>query len=344
MAQVSIWWPTDGVGDGTAGGYSSAKVFEWLRDTFLYDHTKMGPWTKSIAYPTPFAVSAGSGKVTVAPGAGLCYGSPFRSTANEDVTIPTPSANPRIDLVVLRAAWTADPGGITQPAQTVRIIRLPGAEAASPTPPDYLDFQSAGTQWAVPLAEAHVTTGGVITPTDKRVFIEPPFLIGHLEQIEDGLFTADAAGRAKFADGLMDAAKLAASAVTDVKIAANAVTAAKIAADAVDDTKVGNRVPQFYRRQGSHASDWTIAGTTTYTPTTVRMQAGAVQVSPIGGFAVTFPTAFSGKPLVFVEAENYVLLACLTSTSATGFTVQLWNVAAGVESAGGVHWFAVGPE
>lgn len=75
-----------------------------------------------------------------------------------------------------------------------------------------------------------------------------------------------------------------------------------IANDAIDDTKAGNRVPQFYRRQGGSGTDWSSAGTTTHTPTTVRMQAGvrSITITAISEIdtTVTFPTAFSNPPIL----------------------------------------------
>lgn len=120
--------------------------------------------------------------------------------------------------------------------------------------------------------------------------------------------------------------------------AALSVGTAALALNSVDDTIAGNRVPQFYRRQGGSATDWTDAtATTTQTPTAVRMQAGVVDT---GGAAVvvTFPVAFSNKPLVFVAPWEDNWNPWVSGVSTTQFTVN------GGGGGFGVNWLAIGPE
>ena len=146
--------------------------------------------------------------------------------------------------------------------------------------------------------------------------------------------------------------------VTSGKIGAGAVIAGKIAAggvdvtgclanDIVDDTKVGNRVPQFYRRQGGNAADWSINGANNYTPTTVRMQGGSILTSAVADVTVTFPVAFSNVPIVYItngsSAATGDMSAQLVSFNATQFVVRYIN-AAGARQIAQVHWLAIGPE
>lgn len=147
---------------------------------------------------------------------------------------------------------------------TVRIALLSSADGIG-TPPALTQNASI---WEVPLAVASITTGGVITVTDARNYLH------YNTRIRANMF----------GDGVIPGSALA--------------------ADSVDDTKAGNRVPQFYRRQGGDVTDWNDDGTTTYTPGPVRMQGGSVEVTiPIGQdaveFTVTYPVAFSGSPLRF---------------------------------------------
>lgn len=131
--------------------------------------------------------------------------------------------------------------------------------------------------------------------------------------------------------------------LTTAKLADLAVTTAKLANDSVDDTKAGNRVPQFYRRQGASATDWSAAGNTTQTPTSVRMQAGA-KVGSANPTAVTFPVAFSNKPLVFLQPIGAsALMAMATNVTAAGFDLYLFDDAGG-DSAADCNWQAIGPE
>ena len=129
-------------------------------------------------------------------------------------------------------------------------------------------------------------------------------------------------------------------------------TTARLANDIVDDTKVGNRVPALTRRQGGSATDWNTSGTNNYTPTAVRMQAGSGVVTIQDGVGtrstdVTFPVAFSQKPLIFLTMD-YAATAIENwghgGISTTGFTVTMWRAGTTGEVTLGFHWLAIGPE
>lgn len=107
-------------------------------------------------YGDELLVEVGSGKVTVATGAAIVNGKPYKNTASVDVSIPTPTGATRYDRVVLRSDYSA---------QTVRITRIAGSEGgAAPA-----ITQSNGAIWDLPLAVVKVTTGGTITiETDER--------------------------------------------------------------------------------------------------------------------------------------------------------------------------------
>jgi len=109
--------------------------------------------------------------------------------------------------------------------------------------------------------------------------------------------------------GTLVAASYAALSVVTAAINDLAVTTGKIANDAVDDTKAGARVLQFYRRQGASATDWSLVGTGNQTPVAVRMQAGSVKAVitaglTMGQVTVTFPVAFSNKPIVIQSVQS----------------------------------------
>lgn len=118
------------------------------------------------------------------------------------------------------------------------------------------------------------------------------------------------------------------------------VNTENLADDAVDDTKVGNRVPQFYRRQGDDSSDWNVPGDTNYIPTSVRMQAGTIEVgSDVGGeVRVFFPVAFSDVPLVYVTPEDDY------TVSVNDITATRFDITDGGTLSLYVHWLAIGPE
>lgn len=143
--------------------------------------------------------------------------------------------------------------------------------------------------------------------------------------------------------GTIVAAGLATGAVTAGKIANGGVdTTARLANDIVDDTKVGERVPQFYRRQGGHGTDWSVAGTTAYTPGPVRMQSGTRAIAE-GGTTITFPTAFSDTPQVFAQPYMANLTPVVALLTASGFKLSLYDHL-GESYAGTAFWLAAGPE
>jgi hypothetical protein len=131
-----------------------------------------------------------------------------------------------------------------------------------------------------------------------------------------------------------------------------------IANDAVDDTKVGNRVPQLYRRQGGDATNWNTAGTTTRTPTTVRIQTGSIAMTIAAAASaevtVTFPTAFSVVPLIaglvrYSEAGTNQAKADLSvhSLSTTQVTIKALPVdGVAFSDTNDMHifWTAIGTE
>ena len=198
MTEKSLWWTTNATGDGTATGYTMAETIDFFRDTFIHDPTLEGVITASTTYATPLAVTAGatsSHSATVAAGRAWVYGFGYWNTATVTVTLDAEEANPRIDRIVLRASWAA---------QTTRITAIKGTAAASPTAPAIT--QTASTTWDIKLAQVRLNADGTIVVTDERTYWKS---VNHVAQIADGVFTANAAGRAPFAAGAMSAAEIA---------------------------------------------------------------------------------------------------------------------------------------
>lgn len=131
------------------------------------------------------------------------------------------------------------------------------------------------------------------------------------------------------------------------------VVTANIADNAVDDSKVGDRVPQFYRRQGGNASGWATPGINSYTPTTVRMQSGSIEwtgaSSPTGNGTVTFPVAFSNTPIVLLTCyDTGNIFASLNDDpgdlGGTGFKYKWFDADVTSRTAVVIFWLAIGPE
>ena len=166
MAERSIAWTTNATGDGTSGGYSAANWQNMNLKMFITN-----PATEGVLYGigNNLAVTGSASPVAVNTGSALVYGIWYENDASVNVAIPTPASNPRIDRVVLRASWSA---------QTVRITRIAGTEASSPSAPALT--QVANTTWDIPLYQVRITTGGVITLTDERTFSKHPGVYGWL--------------------------------------------------------------------------------------------------------------------------------------------------------------------
>lgn len=157
MAETSYPWNAlPLVGDAVISPYDAENAFaEWMSSL-------AGLWT-GIPYSSGIfqvtlgllGVTAGVGQVSVDGGRAIVYGTFYKSTAATLVTIPTPAASTRIDLIVLRKSWAL---------KTVRVTRIAGVEGS----PEPSPVNTPGTEWDMPLGSVSTTTGGVITVTDYR--------------------------------------------------------------------------------------------------------------------------------------------------------------------------------
>lgn len=340
MAQKSILWTTGATGDG-ATTYVQAEVIRWQRQFLI------GADNEGVAkdYLNEMVTTGTSSPVATNTGAASVHGFPYWNTTSVDTAIPTPSGNTRIDRLVLRANWSA---------QTIRITRIAGTEGTG-NPPSIV--QTDGTTWDVPLCQASITTGGVITLTDEREFLHPNIGVNTAMLDDDAVTLANMAAESvdspQYVDGSIDRVHLAADIIDGTKIEDSAIDTEHLAADSIDDTKAGNRVPQFYRRQGGSATVWSTHGTTTYTPTAVRMQGGVRQVTFAGitfmDVTVTFPTAFSYAPqiqLSHLYTGPHVFVIAIKAVSATTVEIRVSTADGSTATALSVYvyWLAIGSE
>lgn len=159
MTERSRFWDGVAVGDATEAPYDASTEFAAVLRSICGANgvaTNLGGVFDNEL--NELAVSGASSPLSVASGRALAYGNWYESDAAVSVVVPTPAASTRIDRIVLRKDWTA---------QTVRITRIAGVEGGGA--PSLV--QIAGTTWDTPLAQASITTGGVITLTDQREFI-----------------------------------------------------------------------------------------------------------------------------------------------------------------------------
>lgn len=106
------------------------------------------------------------------------------------------------------------------------------------------------------------------------------------------------------------------------------------------------------RRQGGSSSDWSIAGSSNYTPGETIRQMGAIQVtysSGSGTATVTFPTPFSAPPHIQLTTFNNVsstrrkILATVESVTATTLVIRTYLTDESTTSSNvDIYWMAIG--
>ena len=330
MSEASRFWTTSGTGDGPGGGYTQQQFYDFLRAMLIGDQEAsegvLVGVNNELAISTPSAAH-----IDVATGAAIVYGFYYENSTTLNLSFTPPGATTG-GRVVLEVSWSA---------QTVRAKIVLNTSGVT-TPPSL--SQSAGTTWQISLATFQTdNAGNVSSLVDTRTYAHYSTKVS-TQMVDDDAITAD-----KAADGIIDAsAKLAAAVVTAGKIAAGGVSATnQLADDIVDDTKAGNRVARFDRRQGSSATDWSAHGNSNYTPTMVRMQGGTKQA--LTTQTVTFPAAFSQPPIVFItplsndgiDASGTLPRYYISSIYANGFVVKFDLLDAEIEA---FMWLAIGPE
>lgn len=220
MTETSLPWDGDsgsgGVGD--CGPYSSGEWDDSWRVLFSTEqHAVEGVLT---GVNNELSVYGTSSPVTVSTGAAVVNGKFYINDTAENVSVPTPVSDTRIDRIVLRADYSA---------QTVRIARVAGTEGgAAPTV-----TQNDGVTWEIALAQVSITVGGVITVTDERNFAH------YATAVNTAMLDAAAVTEAKIGTGAVTEAKLGTGAVTEAKIGTGAVTETKIGTGAVTEAKIG---------------------------------------------------------------------------------------------------------
>lgn len=336
MAEDSMLWTTSGVGDGVAGGFTQQN---WL-DLHRYFFT---PDTEGTGYVLPrkgnkLACTAGASSVNVDTGAAWVYGFFYKNTASLNLPITTPVVGTTGLRVVLRAGWAA---------QTVRAAVIRNTDGVAGIP---AATQTPGTTYEVTLATGTITTGGVVTLTDARGYVQIASVvtgamldvsaadnstlevISNVMRVKDAGITAAKIAAAVAGNGLSGGAGSALAVNVDATTIEINADILRVKDDGVDDLKVGNRVLQMYRRQGGSATSWRTAGATTQTPGMTRAQAGVRAVTFSGGSvgtqAVTFPVAFSQVPIVFctpLDAAATNFAAIPDVITASGFTIRAFT-------------------
>lgn len=347
MAEFAGFFTTGAsVGDQQVGGYTQAQMSIAQKITSSVN----GPEGVAADYLNELAGTVGGANtVSINTGGALLDGKWYNNDASVNVNIPSAvgGGNTRIDRIVLRCSWAGF---------TVRITRIAGTDAASPTAPALTT--TPGTLYDILLYQALVNTSGAVTLTDERAFA-----LINTPEIADGAITAVkladwAVTAVKIWDGQVtndklaalsvDTAKLANDAVTTAKILDANVTTAKIADANVTQAKLAPGASKVTNRQGGSATDWSTPGTTNYVPTAVKMQTG-VALAELNNqtnstLVVTFPVAFSGMPILLHSAGfDSDLIDSVYVNNASSFSIVLTNPTP-VTATAAVNWIAVGQE
>jgi hypothetical protein len=183
MAEISFFWA--GTVTGDKGPYSDDQYSDIQRKLFTSDRAMQG----ILRFANQLAVTGGTSPIAVNTGAAIVDGKFYENDASLNVVIPTPVGATRIDRIVLRKDFAG---------QTVRITRIAGSEGGGAP----ALVQTDGTTWDIPLAQVSITTGGVITVTDERVFISVP-----ISAIASQVFLSAGAAVIKITGGCAPAAQ-----------------------------------------------------------------------------------------------------------------------------------------
>jgi len=299
MAEQSYFWNTSGTGDGTAAGYARDKIAAWLKNIFS---SGIGGILDRVG--NELEVTGTSSPLAVDTGAAIVDGFFYYNTASANITVSTPSSGLTGGRVVLRADWSA---------QTVRIAVVMNTDGNSSIP---ALTQTSGTTYEINLAYFQITTGGVIdltTETGRAIFASGvpvgSMIMSALSVLGNAnAYALPAQEITAASDGLAmrrSGTSIGFGTISTAGIADGTISTAKILDEAIDDTKLGNRVPQFYRRQGGSESNWGTPGETTYTPGQVIIMAGVARIyiqwyQTSGSATITLPVSVN-NPLILLS-------------------------------------------
>lgn len=177
VTERSQFWSGTVTGDASIAPYDAdtefARVLRSIAGANAIPTHRSGVFVDDL---NELAASGGTSPVAIATGRALVDGTWYENDASVNVAIPTPSASTRIDRIVARKSFSA---------QTIRITRIAGTEGAGAP----AITQSAGVTWDMPICQASITTGGIITILDERNFIGGTSILGEFGSGADGNVT-----------------------------------------------------------------------------------------------------------------------------------------------------------
>lgn len=160
------------------------------------------------------------------------------------------------------------------------------------------------------------------------------------------------------ADGTSSAPALTQTASTTWEISLATLTRTTGGTITITDTRDWVHLGQtpIWRRLGGDSTNWATVGTTSYTPGPARIQVGATQITFSSSatsnlITVTFPTAFSGTPVVIPStfsngsSTGRKMLVTVESVSSTQVGLRGYIVDGSTTSSSfDCYWIAIGPK
>lgn len=381
MAEQSLFWQTNGTGHGPAGGYSQQRLYDWLRKIFITDVEASEGVLANVG--GQLTVTGTASPLSCSDGAGVGYGFFYENTSSKNLTVTTPSIGVTGGRVNLRVDWTAQTATVVAirsadgtPAFPA-LVQSAGSTWDVPlytfsittggviTLTDVRSFCHFATKIASNMIDAGAVDNAAIRDgAGVSVIGRSANSTGDVADIAAGANdrilarVSNALSWVQLTIGmipdlLITEAKLAAVVAAKLVTGGNAhdhiggdgatIATGAIANDAVDDTKVGNRVIQFPYRKGGSAVEWNTNGSTNYQNTHVRMYAGAFQCAAMGSVVITYQTAFSNAPLVFISdnspGSNSSYQVSFSSSWEEDFRFSDTS-----NSIRNIHWLAIGPD
>lgn len=106
------------------------------------------------------------------------------------------------------------------------------------------------------------------------------------------------------------------------------------------------------KRQGGSSTDWNTYGSSNYTPSIAKMQAGSSYMTTsagLGSINITFPEAFAHKPIIIMGAHtpesggtlSNVYSPRISNVATTGFTITVRTTATDAMNMS-FQWLAIG--
>ena len=184
MVETRLPW--GGIAVGDSGPYTDDQWSDTWRKLLTRDRTLEGvlpDYLNELAVSNPAGVT-----IRVASGGAAVDGKVYDNTANVDNVGAVPGGGSNFYTVVLDKDFVA---------QTVRVSLL-GPNVVAPP----VVTQADGVTWEIALATVEITSGGVVTVTDVRVYCH------YNTEISTSMIPDDAITTVKILDGAVTAVKL----------------------------------------------------------------------------------------------------------------------------------------